>query len=179
PAVYSGDPCYAPSASVQYDQAITPATPAVTLRSDADPSPCGATVTLTASVTPTSATGNVQFMDGATALGSAPVTAGSATLPANGLVVGGHLLTALYSGEAHYAPIASPTLAQTVTLAASAVTLASDANPSVFGGGVLTATVSPPDAGGAVRFMDSLTVIGETPVTAGVATLSIATLAGG
>ncbi len=50
----------------------TPST--VALSSSANPSTLGQSVTFTATVLPGSATGNVQFNDGATALGTVPLS---------------------------------------------------------------------------------------------------------
>lgn len=53
---------------------------AMTLASSANPASSQTTTTLTATVADTSLTGSVSFMDGATQLGTAPVTNGTATL---------------------------------------------------------------------------------------------------
>ena len=52
----------------------------VTLTASPNPDPLGSPVTLTAAVTPPSATGTVAFFAGSLSLGSAPVNAGTATL---------------------------------------------------------------------------------------------------
>lgn len=62
----------------------------------------GASVTLTATVTPTAATGTVQFRDGATVLGTVTLSGGVATLTTSSLAVGPHTLTAVYSGDVSY-----------------------------------------------------------------------------
>lgn len=46
-------------------------------------------------------TGRVQFLDGATVLGSATIYRGTATFTTNSLAVGTHTITATYSGDAN------------------------------------------------------------------------------
>jgi len=59
--------------------------------------------TLTATVTPATATGSVEFFDGATSLATSPVTSGSAQLMTSALAVGPHALNAHYLGDATHA----------------------------------------------------------------------------
>ncbi len=71
----------------------------------------GQDVTLTATVTATGAgapTGTVTFLDGTTALGTGTLNAnGLATLTTSALLAGTHKLTAVYAGNANYAPSTS------------------------------------------------------------------------
>ncbi|MGI8667280.1 MAG: beta strand repeat-containing protein [Jatrophihabitans sp.] len=57
----------------------------------------GSPVHLTASLAPGTATGTVQFLDGALPLGTAPVTGGSASITASDLIVGDHQLSAVFT----------------------------------------------------------------------------------
>jgi hypothetical protein len=77
----------------------------------------GASVSLTAAVTPSGATGNVQFLDGATNLGTASVSADRATLSTSTLSVGAHSLTAVFTpnGPAGAQPSTSAPLPYTIT----------------------------------------------------------------
>ncbi len=76
-----------------------------------DPSCLGANVTATASVTPASATGSVGFYEGASLMGSAPLSAGSAAFPLPPLATGFHSLTARYAGStSHLASLSAPAL---------------------------------------------------------------------
>jgi len=70
--------------------------------------------TLTASVSPETATGTVTFMDGATSLGTATLAQGSGTLAVTGLAAGTHQLTAAYGGDAFFAASSSATVQETV-----------------------------------------------------------------
>lgn len=61
------------------------------------PVPPRTAVTLTALMTPSTATGTVQFFDGTTALGTANVVAGSASFVAQSLPIGTHPISAVYT----------------------------------------------------------------------------------
>jgi hypothetical protein len=98
------------------------------LQATPNPATFGQDVTLTAVVTgepgaPGSPTGSVTFRDGATVLGTAPVTSvqGSrqASLTVPGLHAGDHALTASYSGDASYAGSTSSAYGVHVDRAAS------------------------------------------------------------
>jgi hypothetical protein len=64
----------------------------------------------TATVTPSAATGTVLFTDGSTALGTADIHAGVATLVLPALSATGHKFVALYHGDTNYASSSSPAL---------------------------------------------------------------------
>ena len=66
-----------------------------------NPAPFHQPVTLTATVTPSSATGSVTFFDGTSAIGTASLTNGTATFVTSSLAVGNHILTAVYSGDSN------------------------------------------------------------------------------
>lgn len=102
-----------------------------TLGSSANPSVLGQPVTLTATVTDSSAnglpapTGEAAFLSGATSLGTASlVGAGPATSAVSGLGIGSHVLTANYSGDSAYGPSTSAPLTQVVRYAAAGTTCA-------------------------------------------------------
>jgi len=179
-AAYSGATNYAASTSAALAQTVNKAASSVTLASSMNPSPYGQSVTFTATVSPSAATGTVQFLDGTTSLGTATVASGSASLAISTLAVGSHSITAAYSGATNYAASTSAALAQTVNKAASSVTLTSSANPSTYGQSVtFTATVSPSAATGTVQFLDGTTSLGTATVASGSASLAISTLAVG
>ncbi len=95
-----------------------------------NPSTLGQPVTLTASTTPTAATGKVVFYDGVTILGSANLAGGQATLSPRTLSAGAHSLKALYLGDSTYAPASTVPAPHTVASLAQ----------SGFGGAVNYAT---------------------------------------
>src|SRR5439155_22580515 len=110
-------------------------------------------------------TGTVTFKDGATTLGTGPLSGGVATFSTSTLAVGGHSITADYNGDSSF-NISSGALTQTVNKANTSTALTSSVNPSVFGQSVTftaTVTVPAPGAGtpsGTVDFKDAGTTIG-------------------
>lgn len=154
-AFYSGDSNYAASTSniviekVHYDSKIT-------LSSTPDPSSVGQAVTFTAKVTGSSGTptGNVDFRDGLTVIGSGTLSGGTATFSTSTLSAGSHPITASYSGDSNYSVSLSNVVVQVVKdKNRAAVNLSSSLNPSDVGQSVkFTATMSPNNATGTVQF---------------------------
>jgi hypothetical protein len=126
----------------------------------------------------------VNFYDGATSIGSAPVSGGTAMLTTSSLPFGVNNITASYVGDANFNGSTSAILSQTVK-ALTTTSVVSSPNPAVFGQPVtFTATVSPvaPGAGaptGMVNFYDGATSIGSAPVSGGTASLTTSALAVG
>ena len=105
------------------------------------PAVVGQTVKITANMA-SAATGTVQFTDGSTVLATVQVASGTASYSTSSLAQGSHTLGVAYSGDATYMSV-STTFAETV-LAASAIGLSSNLNPSVVGQSVtFTASVTP------------------------------------
>lgn len=103
------------SASVAETVTLIPTTTVVT----ASPNPAGQgqPVTLTATVSATSATpaGTVTFDDGGTAIGTATLNgAGAATLTTSTLAIGTHSLTAIYAGGGSLGGSSSPVFQETI-----------------------------------------------------------------
>jgi manganese oxidase len=69
------------------------------LTSSANPVTQGQSVTLTAAVSPATATGTVTFYDGVTVLGTSTLNSGKATLTVSTLSAGTHSLAATYNGN--------------------------------------------------------------------------------
>ena len=105
----------------------------ITLASSPNPSSYGQPVTLTATVTPSSATGTVQFYDGTTFLAYSTLTNGLAAVTTNILSVGTHSLQAVYGGDTFNFGSSSPVLIQTVNPVTPSISFTSSANPSSFG----------------------------------------------
>ena len=89
-------------------------TTTVSVASSPNPAPYGASVTFTAAVTPSAASGTVTFKDGATTLGTGSVSGGVATFSTSLLSAGTHSITAIYDGDTSYYPSTSSPLTQTV-----------------------------------------------------------------
>lgn len=182
-ANYSGDATNAPSTSAPLAQTVK-ATSSVTLISKPNPSDPNTAVTFTATVTPSTLAGNVQFFEaGNTPRGTAPLSAGVANLPLT-LPSGTHSITATSPSDANTAASTSAPVVQVVRTASS-VTLSSLPNPSDPNAPVTyTATVSPSTASGNVDFLEGTSTTPRvsgalrTP-SAGKATAMDATLSAG
>ncbi|GAA2631350.1 hypothetical protein GCM10010399_74410 [Dactylosporangium fulvum] len=104
----------------------------------AGPQVAGTPVTLTATVTATAAGGTVEFRRGATSIGTAPVTGGTATLTVSNLPVGALSLSAAFvpANPAAYKPSASVALPYTITAPAGTITseqtITGDIAPGAF-----------------------------------------------
>ena len=107
--------------------------PSVTVLDSApNPATAGTPVTFTATVSPGTATGTVTFTGGATALGDAPVNAGTATFSTSTLGVGVHGITAIYSGDAGFGASTSAVLTQTIARADQTIAFANP-GPRTYG----------------------------------------------
>jgi hypothetical protein len=154
-----------------------------TLASSPNPSVYGQFITLTATVTPSTATGTVTFMDGSTNIGTGTLNNGSATLDFFSRyipTVGTHVLTAVYGGDTNDAGSTSAVVTQTVTIATPTVSLSSSLNPSAAGQSVtLIASILPSGATGTVTFMDGSTILGTANLNFATATLGVPNLSAG
>lgn len=127
-------------------------------------------LTITATITPSTATGTVSFYDNATLLGVRPIANGVATFTHSGLSLGGHSLTASYSGDFQISAATSERLIQNV-LTGTMTALTSSQSSIILGQAVaLTAAVAPASATGFVTFYDGVSFLGTTRLFGGRAT---------
>jgi uncharacterized protein (TIGR03437 family) len=98
----------------------------ISLTTAANPLGYGQSVTLTASVSPSTATGSVTFYSGVSVLGIAPLAGGQATLKTTLIPSGSSALLARYSGDSTFGPGASALVKQVVNPSA-----ANDFRPAV------------------------------------------------
>jgi Bacterial Ig-like domain (group 3)/IPT/TIG domain/Galactose oxidase, central domain/Kelch motif len=138
----------------------------------------GTSITFTATVTPSTATGTVIFYDGSTALGTVTLSNGVASLMTSILSGGSNTIVAAYSGDANFVPATSNQLSQAVTPQTVTVTLSSSTQSTTYGSPVtFTATVTPATATGTISFqLNPPNEYSAVPVANGVAsytTLSI------
>jgi large repetitive protein len=179
-AVYSGDGGDASSTSAVFALTVSKASTSVALGASPNPSTFGSSVTMMATVSPASATGSVQFLDGSTLLGTAAVAGGTASIGVAALSAGTHSLSAQYSGDGNYVGAGSAAWTQTVNKAASAASVRASANPGTYGQPVtFTALVSPGSVSGSVQFMDGATVLGTAALSAGSASFTTSSLTAG
>ena len=124
----------------------------------------GATaVQVTATVSPSSSTGTIDFFDGVTKLNasSVPVSGGTAVFTTSPLAVGSHPLTARYTSDDVDATTGSVSPASTyvINAPATATQTALGVNPAsgatTLDDVALTATVTPSNAVGSVQFYDN------------------------
>jgi hypothetical protein len=113
-AVYAGNSNFAGSTSPVLKQVVNKASTTTALTSTPNPSTFGQKVTLTATVTPSAATGSVTFKDGTTTLGTGTLAAGKAKFSTTSLSKGTHSITAVYAGSKNDLGSTSPVLKQTV-----------------------------------------------------------------
>jgi hypothetical protein len=177
---------FSPSTSpaVPFTIAGATATSTVLSTSTASPATQGTALTLTATLTPPTAIGMVQFKDGSANIGDpVAVTNGTASQTTTTLAVGTHQLIAVFTptNPALYGPSTSPPVSFTIsgaTPTSTTVNASSTDTPAVVGSTVtLTATVTPAAAAGTVQFRDGATNIGDAvAVTNGTATQTTTTL---
>ncbi len=158
-------------------QTVSQIPTSIVLSSSLNPSTFGAPTTFTVAVSPSSATGNVIFNDGAVAIGTGSLSNGLAAVTISGLSVGSHSVTATYAGDTNDATSTSSPVVQVVGQSPTTLTLTSSSNPSVLGSPItLTASISPVSATGTVSFEDGTTVIGSGTLSKGTVTLNTGSL---
>jgi hypothetical protein len=190
-AVYNGDSNFNGSTSAVTTHTVNKANTTTTVSSSPNPSALGQLVTITATVavnapgssTVISQTGTVTFKDGPTTIGTGALSGGVATMTKSDFSVGTHQLTAVYPGDSNFNGGTSAPYNHNVGVAATGTTLTQDSTTTVYGQAILfTATVTSTGGtpGGVVTFEDGGNAIGNGNLNgAGVATLSISTLAAG
>ena len=190
-AAYLGSDTHAKADGAPASHPVARATATVSVSIDPAFLVFGLTVPIVATIGPvpagaTAPSGRVDFLDGTTTLGSAPLSGGSAVFYASGLSGGAHPISATYGGDGNYDAPAGGVANPVPFIAGAAVTVdvTTAPNPSTFGQPVsVTAHVSSGAGipGGTVTFYRDVSVLlGQAPVDAsGFATLSTAAIPGG
>ncbi len=210
--LYSGDANHNGSTSNVLSDTVNKAGTTTSVGADVNPSVYGQTVNFTATISVTSPgagtpTGNVQFFDGATSLGTVAIGGANkplaglkstlkvvkgtkrtvvdvtASLGVSSLSAGVHSITAVYLDDANFTGSTSGVYSDTVTNSNTNVALGADVNPSVYGQPVtFTATVTNNGTtpGGTVIFTDGATVLDTATLNgSGVATFQTSGLSVG
>jgi hypothetical protein len=185
-AMYSGDANNSSSLSTPLSENVVLATSTGTVTSSLTPSPQGAPVTLTATITSNGGvpTGAVQFLDGTAILGNATLDiTGTATLNAAAFALGTHPITFSYGGDALDASTISAIFNEVIVPATTTVSITPTANPSVAGS-LLSIAANVQGTGarpvGTVTLQDGITRLGVQPIDgSGNANFPILTLAVG
>jgi hypothetical protein len=152
------------------------------LTSSASSAPFGGSVTLTATITPSSTgsaapMGSVAFFDGSTLIGGGDVSGDVATLVTTSLPVGTNSITATYEGDSNYAVSTSQAVSTTITQATTTTSVSfSPVSPVLGQDTTLTAAITPTTTGpvapsGTVEFFDGSTLLGSGTVSGDSATL--------
>jgi subtilisin family serine protease len=154
---------------------------AVTLSTGFNPSTLGDNLAFTATLTPATGNGSIQFLDGgATISGSIPLSNGTASLSIADLGLGTHSITARYTGDNKLNSSVSPALTQTVNKPNTSVSVAltTGANPSLVGDALtFSANVTPTSATGTVVFFDGSNAIsGDVTLVGGTANFTTSSL---
>jgi hypothetical protein len=101
-AAYSGDGNFTAGAQTITEQVVARRSSHTTLVASANPVALGQSATFTATVSAASGTGTVTFTDGSVVLAVVTLHRGKATLAWRFTTVGGHPITAAYSGDANF-----------------------------------------------------------------------------
>ncbi|MFC6647139.1 Ig-like domain repeat protein [Granulicella cerasi] len=138
----------------------------------------GTSVTLTAMVAPSAATGSVTFYNGSTSLGSVTISSGVAALTTSFSSAQTVSLTAVYTGDSNYSTSTSSAvtltiIAATVGTIATIIALSTSTTQTTVGTSVtLTARVTSTAATGTVTFYNGTTSIGTGTLSSGNATIT-------
>jgi uncharacterized protein YjdB len=112
-AAYGGDANDSGS-SASLQQNVNPAQTTCSLTSQPNPSTIGVQVAFVASVSPSTATGTVTFLEGSNTLSTGSLSQGAATYRTATLAAGTHAVTAVYGGDQNYSGCTSGTVNQQV-----------------------------------------------------------------
>jgi MYXO-CTERM domain-containing protein len=190
-AVYSGDGTYPARTSVIPQTVNKANTTTATVMSSQNPQVFGNAVTFTTTVSANAPgsgtpTGNVNFLDGATVIGTGALSSGTASITTSALTAGTHNITAAYQGSSGFnTSTSAAAVVQTISLGDTTAAVASSQNPEVIGNAVtFTATVTAVSPavgtpGGIVTFLDGTTTLGTGTLAAGQATFTTSALTGG
>jgi hypothetical protein len=125
----------------------------------------------------------ITFDKGATPLGTAPLSGGTASITVSSLLVGTSVIVAHYSGDTSYSTSSSISVKQVVDKYATTVQLGSNLNPAAYGQSIIfTAAVGSTGANtptGTVTFKNGTTILKTVSLVAGVASLTSADFAAG
>ena len=178
-ASYGGDAGHLASTSSPVTISVGLPVPKITVSASSVTPVFGQAVTLTAAVSPASATGSVAFTEGSVTLGTASLSGGSASISIPSLSVGTHTLTATYGGDANNAGNSG---AVTVVVGRAPTTTSVGASPNPVTAGqpvTIMTTITPAAATGTVTFSDNGTTLGTATLANGSASMTTSALAAG
>ena len=187
-AQYTGDTDFSGSTSTAFTQTVNPAGTQTAVTTSVNPTVSGQSVTFTATVSTVSpgagtATGQVVFYDGTTAVDTEYLSGGAASYTTSALSVSGHSITAEYVGNTDFVTSTSTAFTQTVDQDGTTTSLGSSADPAVLGQSVtFTAVVTADSPGsgtptGSVTFYDGTNAVDTETLVGGVAKFKTSSLA--
>ena len=171
-AAYAATTAYAASTSAPASVAVTSAT-TTTLSSSVTSATVGSSVMLTATVSPSAATGNVTFKSGASTLGTCALSGGACHSAFTTLAKGSNALTAVYAGNGTYLTSTSPDPVVTMTTPTSTTTTlkagltsapATAITTAAYGASLTLTATEAPSAAGTITFQYGSTTLGCSPV---------------
>lgn len=178
-ATYSGDANGAGSASSPLAYTVVQATTATTVAASPNPALVLSAITFTATVTGNGATpsGSVNFLADGSIIGTASLSAGTATLTYSSLAAGTYSITAQYLGDTNDAVSTSAAVSLTVgtipTTTVLAATSTTGSNPQVILVAAVLNSSTGPTPTGTVTFTSGTTTLGTATLdSSGVATLT-------
>jgi hypothetical protein len=180
-ATYAGDTNFTGSSGTT-SHTVNKVNTTTALLSSPNPSVYGQTVNLSATVSPSTATGTITFNDGANAIGTGTLPA--ASMATGALSVGSHSLTASYPGDSNHNASTSNTVTHVVNKANTSTSLSGPGAPVDFGSNApLTVSVGAvaPGAGtptGTVTLTEGSATVGSTTLSGGSGALSLDLLPG-
>ena len=141
--------------------------------------PVGTSLTLQATVSSPTATGNISLYDGSTLVSTQSLTDGASFFAIASITPGIHDYSVVYAGNTVYATSTSPTVAVNARVF-SQITLNPSTTTPVGGSKVtLTAKMSPTAITGTLNFYDGTTLLGAGSLAEGQATYVIASIKSG
>jgi len=176
---------YAASASAPVTQAVNQAATTTTVSSYVNPSSFGQSITISVTVISTynlnSNGGTVTLFDNGVSIATSIIQGNGVNFPLTTLSTGAHTLTATYGGDSNLTASTSVPFTQTVSPAATSLTLALSSYATTYGQSVtMTSTVHGAFGGsptGTITFLDGSTALGTATMANGSAQFTISTLA--
>jgi Bacterial Ig-like domain (group 3)/FG-GAP-like repeat len=180
-AVYSGDSNSDPSTSPILSQVVQKAGTTTALSASPTSANLNQSVTFSATVTPGATgvpTGTVNFLDGATQIGTSPLNAsGVATFAISTLTAGSHSITAAYSGDGNFNVSTSSVVSLAVTAPGFALSVSALSPSSVAPGKSATSTVTISNVVGGLSPSAVALTCSITPAVSPAPTCSVGTIA--
>jgi YD repeat-containing protein len=181
-AKYSGDANNQPSTGT-FTLVVNKYTASVALSALPASGPLGQIATLSATVTGSSPSGQVQFKDGANVIGTVTLTNGTAGFTTAALGAGLHNFTADYSGDGNNTTASSAQAPVTISQGTATVTLTTT-NPSISAGQAVTLNLLVAGTPsfvptGSATFKDGATVLSTGALIAGARTIGVNTFVAG